>query len=172
MISIRSAQTVDDKAIKGLILGILEKEFPADEKAYFGSDIERVSKTYSNQGDRFFVACDGSQIVGTVGVKREDERHALLRRIFVRDDYRGQKIGSQLIRDAIAFCRDQGYGEVIFKTTSRMREAIRLCQANGFVKRATIRLGGLDLLKFTFHINDATAKGDVSVRKKEERRKS
>ncbi len=169
MIHIRPATGIDDKSVKDLILGILEKEFSTEEKTFFGNDIKNVSKTYAGDGDCFFVACDGEKIIGTAGIKREDERNALLRRIFVRDDYRGKRIAFQLIQNAIVFCKERGYEEVIFKTTSRMQNAINLCQANGFVKRATVHLGGLDLLKFTFHITNYHH-GHVS--EKEKRRRS
>lgn len=169
MISIRPATVADDKSVKDLIVGILEKEFSAEEKNFFGSDIQNVSKTYAGEGDCFFVACDDDKIIGTAGIKREDERNALLRRIFVRDDYRGKRIAFQLIQNAIDFCKKRGYEEVIFKTTSRMRNAINLCEATGFIKRATVHLGGLDLFKFTYHL---TNNHQSHVPEKEKRRKS
>ncbi len=171
MIKIRTAKERDDKVIKELIVGILEEEFPQEEKALFGSDIENVSKTYAGDGSSFLVACDGEQIVGTVGIKREDERNALLRRIFVKHDYRRRSIAKQLIQHAIDFCRQEGYEEIVFKTTSRMENAIRLCQANGFAKKATIHLGGLDLFKFTLHLQE-NKNSHVLIPQKEKRRKS
>lgn len=170
-VQIRPAKPADDKAIRELIAGILEKEFAAAEKDYFGSDVQNVSKTYAGDGDCFFVASSNGEIVGTAGIKREDDRNALLRRIFVRDDFRGRKIGSQLILNAVQFCRKEGYGEIIFKSTSRMKDAIRLCEANGFIRRATIRLGSLDLFKFTLHLEE-DASDHVLVSEKEKRRKS
>lgn len=152
MVAIRPVTEKEDSQVKELIAAILEKEFSAEEKAFFGSDIECVSRNYSGNGEVFFVATDQSKIVGTVGIKREDGRNALLRRIFVSPDYRGRKIGSGLIEKAVDFCRKEGYEEIIFKTTSRMKEAIKLCEANGFTKKMRIELGPLELLKFTIHL--------------------
>lgn len=152
MVTIRAVSHQDDPQVKALITGILEKEFPAEERAFLSTDIESVSKNYGDEGDAFFVACDDRVIVGTVGIKREDERSALLRRIFVEPEYRRKKIGSQLILSAIGFCKEKEYKEIIFKTTSRMQDAIRLCQATGFIRRATIQLGSLDLFKFTLRL--------------------
>ena len=167
--TIRLVKQADDQEVKEVILAILEEEFPAEERAFLSTDIENVSKSYSSNGEVFFVACDDGAIIGTVGIKREDERNALLRRIFVKSDYRGKKIGFQLIQRAIQFCQEKGYGEIIFKTTSRMKDAIRLCEANGFVRKATIQLGDLDLFKFTIHLNKD--KNHVLVSEKEKRRK-
>ncbi len=171
MITIRPVSPSDDQQVKELILSILEKEFPAEEeKAYLSTDIENVSKNYSSDGENFFVACKDKAIVGTVGIKREDERNALLRRIFVSPEYRRKKIGFQLIQHAIVFCKEEGYGEIIFKTTSRMKDAISLCEASGFVKKATIRLSGLDLFKFTVHLDKNNNK-HVLISEKKKRRK-
>jgi len=139
-----------------MIARVLESEFSDAESGFFGNDIERVSENYAGEGETFFVATDGNRIVGTAGIKREDDRQAMLRRIFVDPDYRKRRIGSQLIDKAVSFCKGQGYDEIIFKTTSRMSDAIRMCEANGFTKRAQIELAGLDLLKFTLYLPDYT----------------
>ena len=153
MVTIRPVSSSDDASVKEMVFSILDKEFPSKEdRSYLSGDMEHVSKNYSSQGDTFLVACSDKQIVGTIGIKKEDERNALMRRIFVMPEYRGKKIGAQLIQKAVAFCKDYGYQEIIFKTTSRMEDAIRLVQSNGFVKRATINLGGLDLFKFTMFL--------------------
>lgn len=152
MIEIRPVTEKEDVHVKEMIVTILESEFSPEEKAFFSTDIEHVSRNYAGDGEVFFIATDQNKIVGTIGIKREDERNALLRRVFVRPEYRGRKIGSQLITKAIEFCQREGYEEIVFKTTSRMKEAIKLCEANGFTKKMRIELGGLELLKFTIYL--------------------
>jgi len=152
MIEIRSVTEKEDAQVREMIASILESEFLPEEKAFFSTDIEHVSRNYAGNGEVFFIARDQNKIVGTVGIKREDERVSLLRRVFVRPEYRGRKIGSQLITRAIEFCQREGYEEMVFKTTSRMKEAIKLCEANGFTKKMRIELGGLELLKFTIYL--------------------
>ncbi|HNV86566.1 MAG TPA: GNAT family N-acetyltransferase [Candidatus Omnitrophota bacterium] len=171
MITVRPVTEADDTCVRELITGILEREFSPEERAYFGSDIEHVFRNYAGPRETFFVATDQDKVVGTAGIKEEDDRNALLRRIFVRSDYRGRKIGSQLISNAVSFCKTQGYQEIIFKTTSRMSEAIKLCEANGFVKRVRLELGGLELLKFTMHLEkigkgEKVSEGDAEKKKR------
>ena len=168
-ITIRPVSVGDDTQVKDLIVGIVEKEFPPEERDFLSSDIESVSKNYSREGESFFVACQDRKIVGTVGIKREDERNAMLRRIFVRPEFRGQKIGYQLIQRAIQFCKEKGYEEIIFKTTSRMQNAIALCEANGFAKKATIRLGDLDLFKFAICLDKNHGNNHRAAAKKQSR---
>ena len=146
MINIRKCALNDQKAAKKLILTVLNQEFP--KEAVTLEDLENISDSYGKLGEAFFVAVSGDVIIGTVGVKREDERTAMLRRLFVDSTYRRKKIGSQLVERAIEFCREVGYDEIIFKTNSTMKDAIRLCEKKKFAQKAKLDLGPMQLVKF------------------------
>ncbi len=148
MISIRRFAETDHDAVVDLIQEIMGKEFAQDAHAYPTADLDTITETYGGLGEAFFVAVDGKKVVGTVGIKKEDDRIAFLRRLFVSADYRGQKLGTQLIQRAMHFCEEVGYDEFVFRTTSRMTKAIDLCKKNGFIQRAKIQLGPIELFKF------------------------
>ncbi len=148
MIQIRHFGAEDGEPVKRLIGQIMDGEFQAEKQAFSQEDLNSLQDSYGKLGEAFFVAEDGKKIVGTVGVKREDDRVALIRRIFVAPDYRRKKIGLRLLNRAIEFCEEVGYKELIFKTTSRMSHAIELVQGQGFQSRAKIPMGQLELLKF------------------------
>jgi len=151
MITIRRSLQSDDAAVVELINSIMDSEFHDAKHAYPTEDVECIGKAYGGIGEAFFVAVDDKshKIVGTVAIKKEDERVALLRRLFVAPTHRNLKIGKRLIDRALDFCREVGYGEVVFKTTSKMSGAIDLCRKNGFVQRAHIVLGPIELIKLS-----------------------
>lgn len=153
-ILIRRAQEGDKAAVIKLINRIMSAEFAEDQAAYPTADIESLEKSYGQIGDAFFVAQHGPDIIGTVAIKKEDDRVALLRRLFVSADFRHQKIGLQLVERALQFCQEVGYQEVVFKTTSRMQGAVHLCQRKGFVQRAKLSLGSVELFKFVLPLRD------------------
>ncbi len=159
-ITIRRYRSGDESAIKDLVVSIMGREFREDAAAYPTEDLESIERSYGKIGDIFFVAESGSQVIGTVAIKKEDDRIALLRRLFVDPQFRNQKLGVKLIDRALEFCREVGYQELVFRTTSRMEGAIRLCQKKGFTQRAKIQLGDFELLKFTLHL----ANGHPSVK--------
>ena len=105
-------------------------------------------------GEAFFIAQEDGRVVGTVGIKREDKRAAFLRRLFVLPAYRHKRIGSALIDRAVQFCREVGYDEVVFKTTSTMQRAIELCKRKGFIQRARLDLGSIQLFKFALFLKN------------------
>ena len=140
-----------------MIIKILDDEFPKETHAFPTDDLNHIAASYGNLGEAFFVALANGKVVGTVGIKQEDKRTALLRRFFVEAPHRRQKIGSRLLERAIAFCREVGYDELIFKTTSTMERAIRLCEKKGFIPRAKLDLGLVQLLKYALFLKPETA---------------
>ncbi len=148
----------DEAAVIDLINGIMDSEFHDAKHAYPIEDVECIEKAYGGIGEAFFVAVENPshKVVGTVAVKKEDSRVALLRRLFVAPAHRNLKIGKRLIDRALEFCRDVGYDEIVFKTTSRMSGAIDLCRKNGFTQRAHIVLGPIELIKLSLGL-----RGDV-----------
>lgn len=156
MITIRRSIKEDDVAVVELVSGIMDNEFHDARHAYPIEDVECIEKAYGGIGEAFFVAVDNKshKVVGTVAIKKEDSRVALLRRLFVAPTHRNLKIGKRLIDRALEFCREVGYEEVVFKTTSRMSGAIDLCRRNGFVQRAHIVLGPVELIKLSLCLRE------------------
>jgi len=158
MLTIRKCHPNDQKAARDLIVKIMREEFPKESSSFPVDDLAEISSSYGKLGEAFFVAVatDG-KIVGTIGVKQEDKRTAMLRRFFVDSGSRGKHIGSQLLDRAIEFCREVGYDEVIFKTTSTMENAVSLCASRGFLPRAKLEVGSIKLLKFALFLKGETA---------------
>jgi GNAT superfamily N-acetyltransferase len=152
MVTIRKWQPSDEAAVTDLATKILNEEFPKENSAFPVDDLNDVQSHYRRLGEAFFVATVNGKVIGTVAIKREDERTAFLRRLFVDSQYRSRRIGSQLVERAIEFCREVGYDELIFKTTSSMERAVHLCQGKGFVPRARVNLGPIQLCKYALFL--------------------
>lgn len=155
MIDIRKIQKGEEKAAKELIESIMQREFPAAKQSYPTDDLNSIFDHYGSLGEAFFVAViSEGDIVGTVAVKRDDERSALLRRIFVHPDFRKKRIGYQLMQKAIQFCSECGYQEVVFRTTEDMKAAGKLCLDNGFEEKARIPVAGNALVKYSLFLKE------------------
>ena len=145
---IRKFTETDGPKIKELILSILEKEYPFDRKAYSDTDLENIYASYSGPRDTFFVIEKDGRIIATAGIKEDSGHIALLRRVFVDPDERRKGYGSNLLDETIKFCREAGYKELAFRTTSKMVQAIELCKKKGFKEIEKIDLGGFFIHKF------------------------
>ncbi|OGX02996.1 MAG: hypothetical protein A3G87_05025 [Omnitrophica bacterium RIFCSPLOWO2_12_FULL_50_11] len=151
-IEIRKYQRNDAKGVKALIDGVLANEFPREAEAFPTDDLDDIASSYGKVGEGFFVATRDGKILGTIAVKQEDARTAFLRRLYVDSASRGQRLGGRLVDRAIQFCREAGYHEVIIKTTSSMQNAVRLCERKGFVHKARLTIGPIELLKLALFL--------------------
>ena len=149
---IRPAQVEDCLPILELVTAILSKEFPADQAAYTADDLEKLMETYRGPSETFLVAEEDRRIVGTCGVKAEGAQKAILRRLFVDSGYRGRGVGTQLLQEALAFCRSKGFREVVIRTSGRMERAIRLCRSQGFEEDGQWSLGPVTLVRFRLRL--------------------
>ena len=145
---IRKFTALDGQKVKELILSILEQEYPFDRKAYSDTDLENIGGTYGGTRDTFFVITEGGEVIATTGIKEDSKDTALLRRVFVKSSERKKGYGSQLLDEAIKFCREKGYKEIVFRTTSKMTQAIELCKKRGFKEMENLDMGGFFIHKF------------------------
>ncbi len=65
----------------------------------------------------FFVARDGDQIVGTVGIE-EYGNVGLLRSLAVRQSHQGRHLGKQLLEKALDYARVKGLAKLYLLTTT------------------------------------------------------
>lgn len=145
---IRKFVDTDGQKVKELILSILEKEYPFDRKAYSDTDLESIGATYGGSRDTFFVIGEQNEIIATAGIKEDSKETALLRRVFVKPSERKRGYGSQLLDEAVKFCKEKGYKEIVFRATDKMIQAIGLCKKKGFKEAEKIDLSGFFIYKF------------------------
>ena len=149
---LRTFRDKDALGVKELILMVLSKEYPFDRSAYSDSDLNKISETYGGAKDSFFVVEENGEIVGTVGVKEENEADALLRRLFVDVKHRKHGYGSALVDKAIDFCREKGYKRIFFRCTGRMANAMKLCLKKGFKETEKLEVSGFNIHKLELEL--------------------
>ena len=149
---IRTFQDGDETAIKALIHSILNGEFQIEKKAYSESDLDMISKVYSGERNAFLIGEEDRKIIGTVAIKEDDRHTALLRRLFIDPSYRGKKYGSQMVDEALSFCRAKGYKKVVFRGTVGMAAALGLIRKKGFSEAQKISFGEIEMIVFTLSL--------------------
>ena len=124
----------------------MKGEFPKESEVYAYQDLDDLVSHYGGGRDLFLVAEKDGRIVGTVAIKEGGEDSALLRRVFVHEDCRGQGFGAGLLSKAMEFCFTHHYRTVSFRGTDRMRSALRLCLKNGFEQKEEADLADFKLI--------------------------
>jgi len=150
---IRAYKLDDSEGVKNLILGILSEEYPFDKAAYSDSDINDISGVYGGTGDAFVVLEDKSHnVVGTIGIKKESDNSALVRRLFLDKEHRKKGYGGQLLDAAIEICKKKQYKYLVFRATGRMKAAMELCKKRGFKQEEELDLGGFTIHKLILEL--------------------
>ena len=145
-------------AEKGELLGVARDHARIYAREHgFGEDFEayvlRGMVTYLEErhrgGSEVWVVTDGHTLAGSIGMVRHSAEEVQLRWFLVQPEFRGQGWGEALLRRALEFAREQGYGKIFLWTVTTLEEARKLYARHGFhpVESVTHHLWGRDLVE-------------------------
>lgn len=101
------------------------------------ADLLDINKTYlESKGSCFWVAESNDNVVGTVAAmpSKEEPGTLELKRLSVRENYRGLGIAKALCRTVSDFARLNGYRAVVLRTSVVQHEARKLYERVGYKK--------------------------------------
>lgn len=99
----------------------------------FEAELAGLPGKYSSPDGRLYLAYSGEDVAGCIALRKLIDGICEMKRLFVRDKFRGQKIGITLIEKIIADAREIGYVSLRLDTfPPRMGKAVSLYEAYGF----------------------------------------
>jgi len=110
----------------------------ADIVARYGGDFEPGHRPTAADIAMFVVAYDGETPIGCgafrdlAGDLLDEQPTVEVKRMYVRPEYRGRKIGQLILRDLETRARDRGATRVRLETGTRQPEAVRLYEGAGY----------------------------------------
>lgn len=121
-----------------LILPIQQIEFNVPINLEAQPDLLDIEKAYLQSGGGFWGAIHGELIVGTIALIPFGEDGGAIRKMFVRQEYRGKEFGvaKQLLAVLIAQCQATGIKELYLGTVEILKAAQRFYEKNGFARIA------------------------------------
>jgi ribosomal protein S18 acetylase RimI-like enzyme len=135
------------------ILYARERGFDASFEAYTAGPIADFVRAGSPRG-RLWLAEREGQLVGCIAVVPISAQTAQLRWFLVDPSARRAGLGKSLLSEALQFCRQCGYAEVVLWTESALTVAARLYRAAGFRKTEEKpgRVWGVDLVEEKYEL--------------------
>ena len=97
-------------------------------------DLLDIPSNYEKNGGRFFVAVDGEDVVGTFAFMNYGNGNAVLKKFFVRADWRGKKVGLALYQTVIRYLKEHGYKQALLDTPSVAVDSHHFYEKAGFRK--------------------------------------
>ncbi len=117
-----------------LILDIQNNEAKINLSIEEQPDLSDVTGAYINSDGNFWLAIDNGAVVGTIGMMKIDGNWSVLKKFFVRKDYRSKKVGLALYETLLDFAKTRGYRHIILDTPSVAVKSHSFYERSGFKK--------------------------------------
>ena len=98
----------------------------------YEKELSHLREKYGPPYGRLYLACVENRPAGCIGLRKLDAQTGEMKRLYVRPEFRGHRIGGQLIEKVIGDAREIGYTVLLLDTLPFLQNAIRLYQQYGF----------------------------------------
>lgn len=114
----------------------------------FDKELAALPGDYAAPDGRLLLAyCEG-KLAGCVGLRKVADGVCEMKRLWVRPEFRGKKIGRKLAETVIAQARQIGYSIMKLDTIDTMTEAITMYQSMGFKETSAYRYNPVEGAKY------------------------
>lgn len=86
------------------------------------------------RGEILVAINEENEVMGMIAYHRHNQQRCEMKRLYVRPQYRGQKIGRHLIEEILNHAKQAGYQEMVLDTIVPLKAAIDLYYQFGFQK--------------------------------------
>lgn len=119
-----------------IILPIQQIEFGVPITLEDQPDLLDIETNYHKNGGGFWGALNNEELVGTIALMNVGHRTGVIRKMFVKKDYRGKEfnIAQHLLESLIDYCKQHGITDIYLGTVDILKAACRFYERNGFVK--------------------------------------
>lgn len=101
-------------------------------KQGFDEELKHLQEKYGMPKGRLYLALADGKPAGCIGLRRIDDKNCEMKRLYVRPQFRGQKIGRRLVETIIKVAREIGYQWMLLDTFPFLKSAILLYKKMGF----------------------------------------
>ena len=99
----------------------------------FEQELAELPGKYAKPDGRLLLAYSDERLAGCIAMRKLEPGFCEMKRLFVRDGFRGQQIGVSLIEKLIDEARGEGYSKMRLDTfPPKMGKAVRLYESHGF----------------------------------------
>ncbi len=120
-----------DEYTKMLIEG--ESEFKNYlELQNYDHETENLEEKYGLPYGRLYLAHSNGNIAGCIALRKLDNENCELKRLYVKPEFRGNNIGSLLVKHIINEAKEIGYKHILLDTLPFLETAINMYKRYGF----------------------------------------
>lgn len=98
----------------------------------YDSELEHLEHKYGLPYGRLYLVKVDDKTAGCIGLRKIDEKACEMKRLYVRPDFRGNKIADKLVAMIIEDAKKIGYKSMLLDTLPFLKSAIHLYKKFGF----------------------------------------
>ncbi len=99
---------------------------------HYDDEIKDLESKYGAPYGRLYLAYCNEVLAGCIGLRKIDAQNCEMKRLYVRPQFRGKKIGKQLIQKIIIDAKEIGYTHMLLDTLPFLKSALRIYTDLGF----------------------------------------
>lgn len=111
----------------------LDKCLPESGRKFDPRMHHREFMDIAHNFEKFWCLFEDGVLIGTVAVRRMNDKEAELKSLYLFEKYHGRGLGRLLLETALKYAKDREYKTVFLDTTSSSEKAVRLYRKAGFV---------------------------------------
>ena len=123
-----------------LILHIQNEEYEINLSIEEQPDLLNVEERYLKDGGNFLIAVHDHEVIGTLAYMNYGNGNAVLKKFFVRSDWRSKKVGLALYEEILEELKSKGYRCALLDTPSAATKSHRFYERAGFKRIAKAEL--------------------------------
>ena len=123
-----------DEDIISLILSIQNYETKIDLSLEEQPDLLNIAQSYQKDGGEFWVARSDGKVIGTIGLMLKEKNCAVMKKFFVKKEFRSKKVGLALYKKLLEFAKEKKVKYIILDTPGAAKTSHRFYEKAGFYK--------------------------------------
>jgi N-acetylglutamate synthase-like GNAT family acetyltransferase len=133
-LEVRAYLPADSPGVVSVILPIQQAEFGIPITLEAQPDLLDIPRFYQHGAGNFWVALAGDEVVGTIALLDIGSGQAALRKMFVKQPYRGseRRVAHRLLSAALDWSVAHGVTDLYLGTTEKFLAAHRFYEKSGF----------------------------------------
>jgi len=117
-----------------LILYIQNEEAGINLSIEEQPDLLHINEQYYRNGGKFWLAVEKDILIGTIALMNKGNGNGILKKFFVRKDYRNQKVGLALYKTLYRYAVDNHYRNILLDTPAVAVSSHKFYEKAGFIK--------------------------------------
>ena len=98
----------------------------------YDAEISHLESKYGMPEGRLYLLYCDEALAGCIGLRKIDHQNCEMKRLYVRPEFRGKRLGNRLVEKIIADAKEIGYSYMLLDTLPFLQSAIHMYQKFGF----------------------------------------